>query len=245
MERRLSLLPAAALLVAATLPALPARAAEWGGIFSAVQLTTDYRFQGVSSSNGRPVMQGYAHWWRPDGWYLGAFASQVDYGYPQSPAYEVDTYAGKNFSLEGGRSELKLEAMYSAFPDNETPGPTLNFLQLKVAGARRTGKLTMGATAAFSPEASYGGGKAWLVEGQAAYAATPALKLRAALGRRWADKGGDRAFWIVAGAYTWKTVTVELRYEDTDRGPRDCGFNPDICGPALIGALTVTLPPIM
>lgn len=239
------LLPAAPL--AALVIALPgaAHAYEWGGLFSAVMLTSDYRFQGVSSSNRQPAMQGYLHWWRPDGFYVGGFASQVDYGYAQSPTYEIDLYAGKNIPLEGGKSELKLEAMYSTFPDNRTPGPSFDFLQMKMAGTRKTGRLTTGGMVAFTPEASYGGGRAMLAQGEATWAATPALRLRAAVGQRWADNNTDRAFWSVGGAYTWKSVTAELRYEDTDRGPRDCGFNPDICDPALIGTLTVTMPPIL
>ena len=35
-----------------------AGANDWGGLFSAVTLASDYRYQGVSESRGRPVVQG-------------------------------------------------------------------------------------------------------------------------------------------------------------------------------------------
>jgi len=64
-----------ALALAGLLTALPAtaQAGSWGGVFSAVTLASDYRYQGVSESLGKPVVQGYVHWARPDGFYLGAF----------------------------------------------------------------------------------------------------------------------------------------------------------------------------
>src|SRR3954467_6874141 len=109
----------AAVVLALSAPAA-ARAADapgpWGGLFSAVTLASDYRYQGVSESRGRPVVQGYVHWWRPDGLYAGVFATQVDFGYVGAPTYEIDGYAGKNFRLEGGKTELKLQAMYTSFP---------------------------------------------------------------------------------------------------------------------------------
>jgi len=32
---------------------------------------------------------------------------------------------------------------------------------------------------------------------------------------------------------------------DTDLSRRECGFNPDICGPTLVGQVTAALPPIL
>src|ERR1700759_4955165 len=104
-----------ALILSSLLLALPAaaRAGDWGGLFSAVTLSSDYRYQGASESLGRPVVQGYVHWWRPAGFYAGVFATKVDFGYAGAPTYEIDSYGGKNFSLQGGKTELKLQGMYT------------------------------------------------------------------------------------------------------------------------------------
>lgn len=229
---------------AVLLLALPARAGDWGGLFSAVTLTSDYRFQGVSSSDG-PALQGYVHWWRPDGLYAGVFASQVDHGYPGDPSVEVDVYGGKTFRLDQGRTELKLEAMYSSFPDDETWGPTLAFWQVKAAAQRRVGDLTWNVAASYTPQASYRGGEAWLAETQVAYAVTPAVRLKGALGGRWSAQQPDRTFWSLAAVATWRALTFEARYEDTDLSPAECGLRPGACDGGLVGAVTVALPPIL
>ena len=234
--------PPAALLLAAGLTASPAQGHEWGGIFSAVMLTSDYRYHGVSSSNLKPALQGYAHLYRPDGYYAGLFATQVDYGYAGGPTYEVDAYAGKNLRL--GKTELKLEAMYSAYPDNQTWGPTLDFLSLKAAARRTDGKLTVGGAGVYTPQGSYGAGEGWRAEGEAAYAPAPNLKFKALAGHSWTHRRQDRSYWELGATTSWKTLALEVRYTDTDLSRRDCGFNPDICGPAVIGTLTVSLPPI-
>ena len=236
------LLPTAAILLAASLPAPLAQAHEWGGIFSAVMVASDYRYQGSSSSNLKPVVQGYAHLYRPDGYYAGVFATQVDYGYDNSPSYEVDAYAGKNIRL--GKTELKLEAMYSTFPDNQTWGPTLDFLSLKAAAKRTEGKLSLSGAAVFTPQGPYGAGEGWRAEGEAGYAVNPKLKLKALAGHSWTHRGQDRSYWELGATTSWKNLALEVRYTDNSLSPARCGFNPDICGPAVVGTLTVSLPPI-
>ena len=242
---RSTLLAAAALVAAAVLPAPLAHAGDWGGIFSAVTLTSDYRFHGISSSDRQPALQGYVHWWRPDGFYLGAFATQVDYGYAQSPNYEIDLYGGKTWRLEGGRTELKAEAMYTTFPDNETPGPTLDFFQAKVAAKRTVGKLEAGASLSYVPDSPYTSGRGWRVTGEGSYALSPHFQLKGLAGHVWTERGQDRTYWELGAATTWKRLTFEARYVDTNLSKAQCGFNPDVCGAALVGSVTVALPPIL
>ncbi|MBA4013644.1 MAG: hypothetical protein C0481_17425 [Phenylobacterium sp.] len=241
-----SLAPPCGLLTALAAGLLPTGAlaqSDWGGIFSALTLTSDYRYQGVSNSDG-PALQGYVHWQRRDGLYAGLFATQVDFDDGSGgPTYELDLYGGKHLDLKDGKTRLTVEAMFTAFPDEHVWGPTYNFVQLKAAARRTDGPWTLAATTSFVPEASYGAGQAWRLEGEAAYAVRPGLTLNAGLGRRWVERGQDRTYWTLGGAATWKQVTFELRYEDTDLGRAKCGFS-DRCDAALIGALRLPLPPI-
>lgn len=239
-------LPAAALLAAALLPAPSfAQVSEWGGIFSAVTYASEYRFHGLGSSDRQPAMQGYIHWYRPDGFYLGAFATQVDYGYAQSPNYEIDVYGGKTWQVDKGRTELKAEAMYTTYPDNRTPGPTFDFLQLKAAAKRTMGKAELGGSLSFVPDSPFVAGRGWRATGEGAYALTPNLKLKALAGHVWTERGQDRSYWEAGAAVTWKRLTFEARYVDTDLSRHECGFNRDVCGAALVGSVTVALPPLM
>lgn len=241
--------PSLAILALALVPTA-ADAGDWGGVFSAVTYASDYRFQGVSSTDLRPAVQGYAHWQRGDGVFAGVFASQVHY-YDGGPKLEVDAYAGKHFELHGGRTELTPEVLYSTFPNDPTPGPTLDFVELELIAKRRAGPLTLTGTAQFTPQASYGTGRAWVAEGEAAYAANSRLTLKALIGRRWTQQGNDRTYFSLGAALGLSPslygprYVVELKYQGTDLSRSECGFNPRICAPTLTGSLTVSLPPIL
>jgi uncharacterized protein (TIGR02001 family) len=234
---------AAALGLFAVPPA--AQAGDWGGLYSAVTLASDYRYQGVSESRGRPVIQGYVHWWRPDGFYAGVFATQVDFGYHGAPTYEIDAYAGKNFSLDAGKTELKLQAMCTTFPDNRTPGPTFDFIQGSVQLQHTAGPWTTRGLVSYVAESSYGSGPVSRAEGEADYAVSKSLTLKALAGTQGGGRGHDRTYWNLGGAWTWKTLTFALTYQDTDRTRANCGFQPKACDPAVVGTLTVNLPPIL
>lgn len=241
MTLRLILPAALTVLIVGT--CTPSHAADWG-VFSGITLASDYRFQGVSSSDNHAALQGYVHWQNTDNLYVGVFASQVDFN-DFGTSYEVDIYAGRHFDFDGGKTRLSPSLMYSTFPDNETPGPTYDFLQAKLDAQRTEGKVTVKATAAFTPQASYGSGQAWMVQTQGLYALTDKLKLDAAVGHRWVGRGEDRSFWSLGAVYSWKALTFDLRYEDTDLRRQECGFNPDVCGPTVVGKLTVALPPFI
>lgn len=226
-------------------PAL-AQAGEWGGLFPGVIAASDYRYQGASLSSGEPVAQGYLHWWRADGFYAGVFATQVDMGgFPGAPSYELDLYAGKTLMLQDGRTELKLEAMYTAYPDNRTWGPTMDFGQVKAQATRRYGAWTVGAAAAYTPQSSYGSGPLVRGEAMADYRLNDRIKLKAMLGRQGEGRGHDRSYWSVGAEAKWKSLTFDLRYVGTDRSRAGCGFQPDVCGAALVGAVTWALPGIL
>lgn len=231
-------------LLAALLPGPALAQQSWGGIFSFVSLTTDYRYHGVSSSDGHPALQANAHWWRPDGFYAGLFATTVDFDDPGRTSYELDLYGGKTFDLKDRKTQLKLEAMFTAFPNEHVYGPTYSFVQFKAGARRKEGPVTLNAGVSFVPEASYGSGEAWLVEGKGAYQARPDLALNAELGRRWIERGEDRTFWSLGARAAWKAGALEVRYVDTDLSRAECGGT-DRCEATLVGTVTLDLPPVM
>ena len=222
-------------------PAAAQTVGKHGVLAPWILVASQYRFDGISASNNRPVLQGSLYWWRPDKTSVGVFVSQVDYRDPGKTSYEVDLYAGRHFDVKG--TQVTLEAMYSAFPDNKTWGPTYDFLQTKVKARRSFEKLTLGGNVAWSPQAPYGSGEAWRVEAEAAYAVTPQLTLISRLGRRWIDKGHDRTFWEVGGRAQAKHAAFELRYVGTDLSRAQCNYpRADCCSPAVVGTLILQLP---
>ena len=234
-----------AFALALSLPAVAQAASDAGGLFSFIALTSDYRYQGVSTTDGNAATQGNIHYWRPDGWYAGLFISQVNFKYPGQPTYEVDSYLGKNLEFQGGKTELKLQIMGSAFPNNRSPGPTYDFLTFEVAAKHVMGPLTASTLFTFVPEGSYRSGKVWRVESEADYAAAPKLTLKALTGYQWGGRGHERTYWSLGAATSWKTLGFELKYVDTDRTRENCGFLPKACDATVVGTVTVQLPPLM
>jgi uncharacterized protein (TIGR02001 family) len=214
------------------------------GVFSAVALTSDYRYQGASNTDGNAAAQLVVHYFRPDGFYAGAFASQVDFK-DAGTSYELDLYGGKNFAFDGGKTELKLQAMSSTFPDNRTSGPTYDFWTFETVGKHGFGKLTASALLAFVPEGSYRSGKVWRVETEADYAASPHLTLKALLGEQWGGRGHERAYWSLGPSLAWKALTFDVRYVDTDRTRANCGYLPKICDATVTGTVTYALPLVL
>ncbi|WP_163930249.1 TorF family putative porin [Paraferrimonas sp. SM1919] len=82
------LLATAGLLVAAQATAI---AAEVSGN---VALTSDYRWRGQSLSAGNPAIQAGVDVNFDSGWFVGAWASNLDYGQDTSGDMELDLYAG-------------------------------------------------------------------------------------------------------------------------------------------------------
>lgn len=241
MNRRIAL-PAAAALLATALLAPAVRAQS--GLYSHVTLTSDYRYQGVSSSNGKAALQGVVHHFRPDGWYAGLFVSEVDYGYEQSPDYELDFYGGRTLRLDR-KTELKLQGLATIFPDDRTPGPTLGFVQGGVSLIRKEGPLTLTGLTTYVPRGSYGAGQIWRVEGEAAYALDKSVTLRVLAGHQATERRPDRTYWSLGGEVRWRHLILEVRYQDTDLSQARCGFVADICRPAVTGAVTAVLPLIL
>src|SRR5688572_18709651 len=166
-----------------------------GKFYPSVSLTSDYRYNGVSYSGREPTPQASLHWIGPQGWYAGVWTSGVDFDDPGNTSIEGDVYAGR--TIDFGRTRLAGEVLYTFFPDKTFRGPTYDFLQLKVRASRSFEALTVGALAAWTPEASYRSGTAWRVAMDATVSLRAALKASATVGRRCVEIGVDRTFWDV------------------------------------------------
>ena len=230
----------AAVMAFAGTAALPGTAAAEGALITQLTYASQYRWDGVSSSNNQPAAQASFYWWRPDRNYAGLFLTSVDFRDPGHTSYEVDVYAGHHFDLKPAR--VTAEVMYSFYPDNKTWGPTYDFIQGKLQVERKVGDIQLKALTTYTPETSYRGGRSWMVRGEAVYPITPNFSLNASLGHRWTRRQ-DRTYWSAGGTATWKALAFDLRYVDTDLSPDQCGYVRQACRPAVVGAVTVTFPP--
>lgn len=96
--------------------ALMAAGVAHAGEFSiSVAATSDYDFRGVTQTAGGPAIQGSIDWAADNGLYVGAWASNVDFGRCCDESVEVDLYAG----FAGGDEEgltYDVGALYYSYP---------------------------------------------------------------------------------------------------------------------------------
>ena len=214
---------------------LPAMATDnWGQLYNSIAWVSDARYHGTSRSDGDGALQASVYWWRPDNTYAGVWLTQVDFNDPGETSYEVDIYAGKNFYTE--HAKYTVELMYSAFPNNETPGPTYNFYQLKGQVEKTFKALTLTSHISYTPEASYESGVAEVFNAQAQYAFSDQLTAHLQLGRRWIELGFDRSYWELGIDYQWKQMSIGLTYVDTNLSQQKCFFT-DNCSATVLGEL--------
>jgi uncharacterized protein (TIGR02001 family) len=209
---------------------------EWGLLLPSVSLVSEYRYDGVSYTDSRPTLQGILHWWRPDNYYAGIFASGVDFNDPGDTRIEIDIYGGRHFDFD--KTRLTLSGLYTIFPDNSTPGPTYDFFQGKFAVRRSFDALAVTGSAAWTPEASYGSGTAARIAGEFSYEVSPWLSVSGTLGRRWIERGFDRTFWDAGATFSWRRVELDIRYYDTDLSFAECGFV-NWCEAGVVGKVSL------
>lgn len=71
-----------------------ATAPAHAGLSANLAITTDYVFRGISNSNRHPALQGGVDYAHPGGWYVGSWASSVDFSDGGEAKEEIDGYFG-------------------------------------------------------------------------------------------------------------------------------------------------------
>lgn len=254
------LLAGATLLIAAS-PALaadlgggslkdaPAAADAWTAT-GYIQGTNDYIFRGVSQTRRDPAVQGGAD--IGYGWfYAGTFISNVDF--KNSAVYdakaEFDVYAG--IKPKVGEVTLDLGVITYNYFHNSTPAingdPT--YQELKVGASVTVLKdLALGGTFYWSPDYFGQVGQAITFEGTASkpIAKIQDVELAASgtIGHTSYEKSTtvfgpnyDYTYGNLGVTATYKSVSVDLRWWDTDLPKSVCEGSVFQCGSAFAGTL--------
>lgn len=101
--------------LAAGVALMAAGVANAGEFSMTVTATSDYDFRGVTQTAGGPAIQGSIDWAADNGLYVGAWASNVDFGRCCDESVELDLYAG----FAGGDEEgltFDVGALYYSYP---------------------------------------------------------------------------------------------------------------------------------
>jgi uncharacterized protein (TIGR02001 family) len=75
--------------------------ATQAGVTSTWTGVSDYDFRGVTQSARDPALQASLDYAHASGWYVGAWASNIDFG-PGDPNIELDIYSGFTKTLDSG-----------------------------------------------------------------------------------------------------------------------------------------------
>lgn len=101
-----------------------------GDLSANVGVVSNYYFRGVTQTDDKAAVQGGLDWAHDKGFYVGTWASNVDFG--DKTSYELDLYGGWNFDhwLPEDFS-LGVNTIYYAYPDS---GPDINYWEVGASG---------------------------------------------------------------------------------------------------------------
>jgi uncharacterized protein (TIGR02001 family) len=224
-------------------PAPVPPAITWFDVAVTIKATTDYNFRGISQSDRKPAIQGGAELQFYDNlFYAGVWASSVDLA--TNPPAEIDLTAGIRPKFGPVTFDLGVIQYYypaeSRYIDNFrviwTPKNT-DFLELagKVS-YNWEDKLTLGANVFYSWNWLGTGATGTYVSGTAKYNLPflEGLSVSGEFGRYWlgttntniafpvAIRLPDYNYWNVGLSYTWKNLTADIRYHDTNLSKTKC-----------------------
>ena len=197
----------AALVLLATASAAHA---EFPGTFTGtITATSDYNWRGITQTSQDPALQGSVDYSMENGFYAGAWASNVDFGDCCDEEVEIDLYTG----FSGGETVTwDVGFIYYWYPGAED----LDFPEVYAA----VGYEWFEAKLSYSSDFANYSEQAWYLEGNAAYELPANFGLEAHIGYSTGDGieeayGQDDYFdWSVGVTYGFKNFGLGLKYVD-------------------------------
>jgi uncharacterized protein (TIGR02001 family) len=212
----------------AAAPAFADDAPSWS-LTGAIDVQSDYKFRGISQNDRDPSPQGTLNLSGPEGFYVGTWASTVDWklgGLNSNPSVEVDIYGGKHTDLWG--VDWNFEPYYYAYPSaNTLGGATADYFELINQFTKAVGPVTFTGSWAWSPEFSLGGGTGNALYGGVSYTINDWLSVSGNVGHQWVQAAKyfgsrDYTYGDIGVTATYKGFALDLRYNGTDLSSAQC-----------------------
>jgi uncharacterized protein (TIGR02001 family) len=201
-------------------------------------LTSDYMFRGITQTDHDPALQATLE---PTYgiFYGGIFVSNVDFRTPD-PDVEFDLYAG--IRPQFGRLSTDFGYVHYFYPQT----PEIEYGEgYGISSISPMEALQVGSAVYYAPDYSQTGDYSFYLEGNATVSLPHDISLSGALGAQMYGPGvglSDYTTWNVGASYTWKAVTFDLRYYDTDISTETCGAeypSDDSCDARIVATLSV------
>ena len=191
-------------------------------ITGSAALVTDYRFRGVSQTDGDGAVQGSINLNHESGFYVGTWASAISLtGYGST---EVDLYGGYRLTLGG--TAVDVGALYYYYPGG-AHGLDTDFVELYGSATHTLGPVSAKAGFAFDPSQKGEGKESeayFYGELAGAIPSTP-VTLKGhfgySTGKGYLSAGvnsGDKNYidYSIGADFTYKALTFNVSYVDTD-----------------------------
>jgi uncharacterized protein (TIGR02001 family) len=245
-------------LLAATFSAAPALADDAPAaptpeftVTGGADITSDYRFRGISQTNKRFAIQGTLGINTAAGFYIGTWGSSIDDYVANGGDQEIDLYAGYRKTVQG--TTIDGGVLYYYYPGSG--GVNSDFFEPYINASHTFGPLgvKVGGNFAWKQHAlSYGAGSregGTYVYGELS-AAVPktGLTITGHIGRSFTRNyitlGQKITDYSVTAAYTWKALTFSVAYVDTNKDlfsyPAGPGPNRDITKGGVVGTIAAS-----
>lgn len=224
--------------------AAPANEPETSNPYGAFSVTlegvTDYRDRGLSLSDDSPAIQGSIDWEHDSGFYLGVWASNVDFNDGGEAKYELDVYGGYTTEWAGFDWDLMVNGIFY-------PGASdmldYDLVEFTVAAERTFGIVKTTAGVTFSPDNFGDSGVAFYPEiGAEIPVMETGVSVTGSYGFQSIDDKaryglGDYSDWSAGLAYSWKDIDFALQYIDTNLSKAQC---PDGCDATVVFSVSRT-----
>jgi len=226
---RTSTISLGALMLAMAAPAMAQDASETEPaspitVTSAVTLTSDYRFRGLSQSNKKVAVQSTINVNHESGFYVGTWVSTIDdeVSLPGYGDVEVDLYGGYTKTLDNGVG-FDVGALYYYYPDG-AKGLATDYFEPYASVMYSVGPVTakVGANYAWSGQSGLADKDSLYLRGDLTVAIpnTP-VSILGHIGRTDGQLGvlapdGKYTDWSLGAEIVQKFVKLGVQYVDTD-----------------------------
>ena len=178
-------------------------------------VTTDYVFRGYTQTGEDPAIQGGLDWADSSGWYVGTWASNIDFGPGDDASVEVDIYGG--YAWEANDVSYDVGLLYYAYPGADS-NSGYDFIEAYAGLGLDLKAVSLSGAVHYTPDNFGETGAGWYMTGGLSRGLTDALSVDANVGfsQVTEDFGEDYLDWNLGLSYAFSRLALDLRYHDTD-----------------------------
>ena len=200
-----------------------------GQFNASIGFVSDYTFRGVSQTEEHPAIQGSFDWSHEKGYYVGVWASNVNFNDNSQSNTEFDIYAGVAREYFG--ITFDVGAYFYTYP-GANEDLEYDYFEYKLALSKEFSLMAMSGTVFYSPENTGGSGNATYISYDADIPLVSNLGLTAHIGYQWLTDETvatrpDYTDWSLGLGYSTNGFDLSVTYVDTGLSNTECAKNCD------------------